>query len=166
MHKTRNSLLEIYGFKMHFGPTDDVVIAAFKKLYGDYYLSLKWVCSEARNLFDDFIKHFWRFYKRNLTFNVHSMLHLVECVREHGNVESLSAYKCENSIRKLQFYIRKNIYIFSQKSNRLTERETAGLLRGEEAAISVYNQCQKERFWLYLFIYTLDQNIAYSSFQT
>lgn len=85
----------------------------------------------ADKLFAEFVKHFKRFYKRNLSYNVHSMLHLVECVRDHGKADSFSSYKYENSIRKLQFYIHNNTNIFSQINNRLAERETAGLL--EEA---------------------------------
>lgn len=82
----------------------------------------------ADKLFSDFVKHFKRFYKRNLVYNVHNMLHLVECVKEHGKVDNFSAYKYENAIRKLQYYVRNNVNIFSQINNRLAERDSAGLV--------------------------------------
>lgn len=73
--------------------------------------------STAQKLLVRFVEDYKTFYKRNVSFNVHSLLHLVECVRKHGPIDSFSAYKYENAIRKLQFMIRTNVNVFGQIKN-------------------------------------------------
>lgn len=81
----------------------------------------------AQKLMSLFVKDFRQYYKRNLSYNVHSLLHLVDDARIYGRVDTFSAYKYENSIRKIQLLVKNNSNIFSQIKNRLDERRSAGV---------------------------------------
>ena len=70
----------------------------------------------------DFKSH----YNRNLSYNVHNLLHLVDCISQFRRVDTFSAYKFENAIRKLQFLIKSNYRVLSQVNNRLAERTGVG----------------------------------------
>lgn len=69
-------------------------------------------------LLERFVRDYRKIYNRNVAYNIHSLLHLVDCVRKHGPVDSFSAYKYENPIRKLQFMIRTNINVAQIKRRR------------------------------------------------
>ena len=56
----------------------------------------------ADNLLQNFVGQFKQFYKRNLAYNVHGLLHIADCVRQYGKLDNFSAYKYENAILKLQ----------------------------------------------------------------
>lgn len=79
----------------------------------------------AETLLSMFVEDFKKFYKRNVSYNVHSLLHLVDDARLYGRVDNYSAYIYENSIRKLQMLVKNNSHIFSQIKNRLEEYRKA-----------------------------------------
>lgn len=100
----------------------------------------------AQTLLEMFVKDFTKFYKRNVSYNVHSLLHLVDDARLFGRVDCFSAYQYENSIRKLQLLVRSNSQIFSQIRNRLEERRIAGVLQGEGSLKFINLSLPKNRY--------------------
>lgn len=99
----------------------------------------------AQTLLSSFVKDFKTFYKRNLAYNVHGLLHLVDDARLYGRVDTFSAYQYENSIRKLQLLVRSNSQIFSQIKNRLDERRSAGI-QGEGTPKYINLSLSRNRF--------------------
>lgn len=99
----------------------------------------------AQTLFEMFVKDFTKFYKRNISYNVHSLLHLVDDARKYGRVDSFSAYQYENSIRKLQLLVKNSSNIFSQIRNRLEERRSAGV-QGEGSPKFINLSLPKNRY--------------------
>lgn len=81
--------------------------------------------SVADRLFNIYVRDFHKHYDINLSYNVHSLLHIVDCVRLYGPIDSFSAYRYENSIRKLQFLVKTNTNVLGQIRNRMEERRKA-----------------------------------------
>lgn len=80
------------------------------------------VLTVAQDLLEMFVSRFTQFYKdSSLSYNVHSLLHLVEDVELHGPVDNFSAYKFENCIRILGNLIRKTSAELQQVYNRIHE---------------------------------------------
>lgn len=86
----------------------------------------------ADKLLGMYVRDFQKYYTRNIAYNVHNLLHIVECAREFGRVDGFSAYKFENAIRKLQFLVHSHTNVFSQIRNRLEERKNVGLVSESE----------------------------------
>lgn len=42
----------------------------------------------------------------HIMYNVHTLIHLPECVRRHGSLENYSAFKLENYLQKFKKYIK------------------------------------------------------------
>ncbi|XP_073819948.1 uncharacterized protein [Musca autumnalis] len=77
----------------------------------------------AEILLQDFVKFFENIYgEQNVTYNVHNLLHICECVREHGLVTEFSAYDFENYMQCIKKSIKKNHQILQQIRNKFEER--------------------------------------------
>lgn len=59
----------------------------------------------------------------SITFNVHSLLHLANDVRQHGCLDEISSFPFENKLQKLKNLIRKSGKPLQQAVNRLSEIE-------------------------------------------
>lgn len=73
----------------------------------------------AEKMFADFVKDFKSHYDLNVSYNIHSLLHIVDCVRRFGKADNFSGYKYEKATRKIQKYIIDGKDIFNEISNRL-----------------------------------------------
>lgn len=93
------------------------------------------------------VQDFNKFYKRNVSYNVHNLLHIVDCARMYGRVDGFSAYKYENSIRKLQFLIWNHTNIFTQIRNRLDERMRVGLSDNGGKNIVILDKKGRNRYY-------------------
>lgn len=73
----------------------------------------------AESLLQDFVKFFENIYGiQNLTYNVHNLLHICECVRELGLLTNFSAYSFENYMQSLKKSVKKPHQILEQLKNR------------------------------------------------
>ncbi|XP_067648011.1 uncharacterized protein [Eurosta solidaginis] len=88
-------------------------------------LSVKETYQDNLEVATDMIKHFIELfpdiYHENLvSYNVHSLLHLTQCVQETGFINSFSAYPFENCMRKLKRYVKNPSKILEQIYNKVT----------------------------------------------
>jgi len=64
--------------------------------------------SYAQDLICFFIKTFIQLYGvKNISHNVHSLIHLVDDVKRFGSLDNFSAFKFENYMQILKKYLRK-----------------------------------------------------------
>jgi hypothetical protein len=79
--------------------------------------------SSAQTLLEEFVTNFVPLYgAKKVSYNVHNLLHLSDCVKEHGCVDNFSAYKFENYLRELKKLIKKPSYVLQQLYNRIVEQ--------------------------------------------
>lgn len=83
-------------------------------------------CIENADFADELLQQFIAEYPHvydptELVFNVHAVLHLVECVRQYGPLYNFSAYRFENYMREIRKYVKKPNKILQQIHNRLFE---------------------------------------------
>lgn len=83
-------------------------------------------CLANSDFADELLKQFVFDYARiydpsEIVFNVHAILHLVECVRQFGALYSFSAYRFENYMREIKKHIKSPSKILQQMFNRLAE---------------------------------------------
>lgn len=77
----------------------------------------------SENLLQDFVKFFPNIYgEKNLTYNVHNLLHVCECVREMGLLTNFSAYDFENFMQSLKKCVRKPHQILQQIRNNYEDK--------------------------------------------
>lgn len=61
----------------------------------------------AENILEEFVRHSTQIFGRSfVVYNVHSLLHLVDECRNHGTLESFSAFKYENFLGVIKRYLR------------------------------------------------------------
>lgn len=78
----------------------------------------------ADHLLQRFVAEYPNIYNlRDVVFNIHALLHLVECVRQFGPLYSFSAYRFENYMREIKKHIKKPGKILQQMYNRLEETD-------------------------------------------
>lgn len=83
--------------------------------------SLHW--QYADTLLKMFVTHFGQIYgKEALVYNVHSLVHLAQDVRQHGCLDNFSAFPYENHLQKLKKLVRKTERPLAQIVRRLSER--------------------------------------------
>jgi hypothetical protein len=58
----------------------------------------------------------------NTTYNIHNLLHITDCVRQFGPLESFSNYKYENYLQSLKKGIKKATYVLKQIKNQLDQK--------------------------------------------
>ncbi|XP_017303928.1 uncharacterized protein LOC108253796 [Diaphorina citri] len=76
----------------------------------------------AHKLLEHFVLTFKILYfKENMSFNVHSLLHLTDDVKEHGTLDTMSAFKFENYLFKLKQLVSKTNLPLQQIHNRYKE---------------------------------------------
>ena len=76
----------------------------------------------AETLLNQYVFEFSAFYgEENVTYVVHTLLHLVECCRNFGSLASFSCYKFENFLQILKKKIKKPTYILKQLGKRINE---------------------------------------------
>lgn len=86
--------------------------------------------SLAKRLLDQFVVDFSSVYgQQYLSYNVHNLLHLVQCVELHGPLYSFSAYRFENYMQEIKKIVRKGDQILQQIYNRLAEQQHCNLQR-------------------------------------
>ncbi|XP_053954692.1 uncharacterized protein LOC128860920 isoform X1 [Anastrepha ludens] len=77
----------------------------------------------ANELLKEFVDLFGNIYCDHLiSYNVHGLLHLSDCVREFGPLDNFSAYKFENYMQHLKKIINKPNKILQQMFFRISER--------------------------------------------
>ena len=129
---------ELRQFLLYVGP---VVLLGIldKKLY-DHFLKLQvptlilvnpvLVKNEsyldiAEILLQEFVEEFQELYSaRNVSFNVHSLLHVVDEVRKFGPLDSFSAFPFENFIGKVKKMVKSGNKPLEQISNRIYEKKS------------------------------------------
>ncbi|CAD7081497.1 unnamed protein product [Hermetia illucens] len=75
--------------------------------------------ANIQEMINYFVQNFPVVYRQNsVTYNVHSLLHLPDSVREHGIVSDYSAYNFENYLQILKKYIKKPSGILQQINNK------------------------------------------------
>lgn len=86
----------------------------------------------ASELLAMFVENFCKvFGESSITFNVHSLLHLPQCVKDFGIAQTFSAYSFENFLQKLKNRIRKPSQICQQIRNQFL---TASIERIEKSS--------------------------------
>lgn len=77
----------------------------------------------AQSLIENFVENFSYVYGSDqISYNVHNMLHISDCVRQFGPGDSFSTYRFENYMQSLKKKIRKPNQILQQLYNRITEK--------------------------------------------
>lgn len=82
--------------------------------------------NEVDNLLSLFVKDFKRIYGK-LGYNIHNLLHITNCVREFGSINSFSAYSFENYMSSINNLIRGKRAILRQLQNRIAEFNRLGI---------------------------------------
>lgn len=78
----------------------------------------------ANRLLEQFVSDFSLLYGAEyLSYNIHNLLHLAECVELHGPLYSFSAYRFENYMQEIKKIVRKCDQILQQINNRLAEQQ-------------------------------------------
>lgn len=91
----------------------------------------------AQILLNNFVENFAFVYGSDqISYNVHNMLHISDCVRQFGPADSFSAYKFENYMQGLKELIRKPSQILQQLYNRIEENNNKGLKKCESKPTS------------------------------
>lgn len=76
----------------------------------------------AQSLFADFITDYKLLYGvENVTSNVHNLCHVVDEVKEFGNLQTLTAYPFENFLHQLKKLVKTGPNPLSQVAGRITE---------------------------------------------
>jgi len=89
-----------------------LLMCAYRLLLSNKYVKHLDVASD---LIQHFVLQFCNVYpQKTLTYNVHNMLHLVQCVKDVGHNSSLTAYKFENFLQKVKRSVRKPVMILQQ----------------------------------------------------
>lgn len=79
---------------------------------------------KAHEMIKLFVEKFPAFYGRaSVTYNVHCLLHLAECVKEFGSLSSLSAYSFENYMKTIKKNIKMPKHIGQQIFNSFAGRK-------------------------------------------
>lgn len=76
----------------------------------------------SQNLLQNFVDNFATLYGADkLSFNIHNLLHICDCVKQFGPIDSFSAYKFENMMQYLKKKIHRPSQILQQLRNRMEE---------------------------------------------
>lgn len=102
----------------------------------------------AQNMLEKFVLDFTVIYGEDkISYNVHTLLHLSECVKQFGVVDSFSAYKNENFMLYLKKKISKPSKILQQLHNRIFEEDiynpqsTKDKNKFNEFSLNYKNEC-------------------------
>ncbi|KAK0154734.1 hypothetical protein N1851_002949 [Merluccius polli] len=112
-------------FLLYIGP---VILPSYldKNIYQNCMLlfsSIAILGTYADTLLRMFVTHFGQLYgKEALVYNVHSLVHLAQDVRQHGCLDNISAFPYENHLQKLKKLVRKPERPLPQMLRRLSEQ--------------------------------------------
>lgn len=77
----------------------------------------------AEILLAAFVENFGNFYRvEQVSYNIHNLLHLADCVRKYGSLETFSCFKSENFVQELKKKVKKPTQILQQIHNRVHEQ--------------------------------------------
>lgn len=94
--------------------------------------------SSAQKLLEHFVSNFPVLYGNDqVSYNVHNLLHIVECIKQFGAADKLSAYRFENFMQHLSKKNRKPSQILQQLYKRLEEEEQSLSLSDRTLKINV-----------------------------
>ena len=68
-----------------------------------------------------FVKQYSKIYKANLTYNIHSLIHLADDVKYYGALDSISAFPFETMLGKIKRTVRSSNMPLKQLVNRFKE---------------------------------------------
>lgn len=78
----------------------------------------------AEKLLKNFVENVGILYGRNkISYNVHNLLHITDCVKQFGPIDNFSAYRFENHMQYLKMKIRRPYLVLQQLHNRLSEEQ-------------------------------------------
>ncbi|KAJ8034244.1 hypothetical protein HOLleu_21001 [Holothuria leucospilota] len=90
----------------------------------------------SKHLLVNFVQHFSDLYgKKNVVYNVHSLIHLPEDAQHYGFLDSISAFPFENYLGKLKKLVRKPSQPLQQIVRRISEKELVSNVPKVRAAI-------------------------------
>lgn len=76
----------------------------------------------AHKLLEEFVRTYSEIYgRRHIIYNVHSMLHVVDDVKNHGSLDNYSAFPFESFMSKIKRMLKKNNDQLAQICNRIEE---------------------------------------------
>lgn len=85
------------------------------------------------------------YFEKKVSYNVHSLLHLTECVEEIGFINCFSAYEFENYMQHLKRLVKKPSQILQQINNKITfdtlikEHKPMGIKQNRNGSISSFS---------------------------
>lgn len=125
-----------------------------KKKYYTHYLALNsairiladpslitFRTNDAQELIMYFLKYFSVLYgHEQMSYNVHSLVHLVGDVEHYGAVDCFSAFKFENYLQAIKRMIKKSALPLQQLVRRISEqrsgyRDTTNTLKGHDSVV-------------------------------
>lgn len=78
----------------------------------------------ASQLLQEFVIQIEQLYgKHNVSYNVHSLIHLSEDVKRFGKLDNYSAFKFENFMQQMKKMVKKGSHPLQQVRNRLKKRD-------------------------------------------
>lgn len=83
-------------------------------------------CLENNACAEELLVHFCDLFatlfgNENVSYNVHSLLHITEDVKKYGHLDNYSAFKFENYMQQIKKFVRKKSQPLEQINNRLFE---------------------------------------------
>lgn len=116
-----------------------LLVCAYRTLSGnDFEIKLDIV----NGWFSKFVPKFRTFYTK-VGINVHNLLHLTDCVKIFGSINSFSSYKFENHIQKISRLVRGKKLDINQISNRLAEWRRLNFKFGRDGCSKKYERFYK-----------------------
>lgn len=118
-----------------------VLKEALKKKYSTHFLALNCAirilvhpnladkeAGQAQILIEYFFDHYADLYGREqISYNVHSLVHLVDDVNQFGHLDFFSAFKFENYLQEVKRYIKKSQFPLQQLIRRISEQKASTL---------------------------------------
>lgn len=94
----------------------------------------------ASSLITEFVHQFSELYgMENMSYNVHSLLHLADDVKEFGHLDGYSAFKFENFMQTMKKMVRKSSFPIQQILNRLKEKDCFQEAKAERMYTELFN---------------------------
>lgn len=98
-------------------------IVSYRILIGSKIFNPNLSFINAGEMFDRFVKDFSLFYGiENRSYNIHNILHLLDCYENYGNLMNISAYDFENFLKGLKSSVRVPKHIDQQVYNKFIDR--------------------------------------------
>jgi hypothetical protein len=92
----------------------------------------------AESLLEHFVRFAILYGPQHISHNIHVLTHLIDDVRKFGTLDTFSAFRYENYLRKIKQLLRKTERPLQQIHNRLIELEYCLLFEKEHRKIGVH----------------------------